>query len=74
MKVELAACRAALAAVPPPLPPKSPVKPVLGVGAAVLSTVLLSVSLAADLPESFRLPLAGVGLAGIGGAVFLVWP
>ena len=74
VEVELHACRAALAAVPPPAPPKSPVKPLLGVGAAVVGTVLLSVSLAADLPETFRLPLAGVGLVGIGGAVVLVWP
>lgn len=74
VETELHACRAALAAVPPPAPPKSPVKPLLGVGAAVAGAVLLSVSLAADLPESFRLPLAGVGLVGIGGAVVLVWP
>lgn len=74
VETELHACRAALAAVPPPAPPKSPVKPLLGVGAAVVGSVLLSVSLAADLPETFRLPLAGVGLVGIGGAVVLVWP
>lgn len=74
MVVALHACQAALAAVPPCPPPKSPIKPLLGVAAAVAGTVLLSVGLVADVPDSVRLPLAGVGLAGIGGSIVLVWP
>lgn len=74
IEVELHACQAALVAVPPCPPKKSPVRPMLGVAAAVAGTVLLSAGLMADVPGSVRLPLAGIGLVGIGGAIVLVWP
>lgn len=74
VEVELHACQAAMAAVKPCPPLKSPIRPLLGVAAAVAGTVLLSAGLVADVPSSVRLPLAGVGLAGIGGAIVLVWP
>lgn len=74
MVAALHACEAALAAVPPCPPPKSPVRPMLGVAAAVAGTVLLSAGLVADVPGSARLSLAGAGLVGIGGSIVLVWP
>lgn len=73
-EAELHACQAALAAVPPSEPPRSTLRPLLGYGAGVVSSVLLITSLIAPLPDAARLTLGGVGLAGLTGGVILVVP
>lgn len=68
------ACQAELKTCVPPAPPPSMVRPLLGYSAGVVSTVLLVTGLVAPLPDSARLALGGVGLAGLaGGLVLVVW-
>lgn len=72
--VELHACQAALAAIPP-CPPKPPAtRFVIGYATGVVSTVALLSAILAPLPDTARLALGGVGLAGLGGGVVLVLP
>lgn len=73
-EVEMRACQAALAAVPPLKPPPSATKPLIGYGTGVASTVLLLTAILAPLPDAARLTLGGVGLVGLGGGVVLVLP
>lgn len=70
----LAACEAALAAVPPAPPPRSLVRPLSGYGVGVVSSVLLISGIVAPLPEAARILLGGAGLIGLaGGAVLVIW-
>lgn len=70
----LAACRAALAAVPP-CPPRPNAKVVLGgYGLGVFGALALAAGFVAPVPDGARL---GLGLAGVGlvaGGAVLVWP
>jgi hypothetical protein len=67
----LQTCRDFVALIPPP---KSPLMPLLGLGAGVVGSLLISSGFVAPVPDSGRLAMAGVGLALIGGGVILVWP
>jgi len=48
--------------------------PLLGLGAGVVGSLLMSGALIASVPDSARLPMALVGMGLIGGGVVLVWP
>ena len=67
-------CQVALDAVQPCPPPASPVWPMLGLGAGVLGTFLMSGALLADVPVSARFPMGLAGLALVGGGIVLAWP
>lgn len=67
-------CQVALDAVEPCPPRPSPVWPMLGLGAGVIGTFLMSGALLADVPSSARFPMALSGLALVGGGIVLVWP
>ena len=67
-------CEVALASIKPCPPPPSPVWPMLGLGAGVIGTFLMSGALLADVPSSARFPMALSGLALVGGGIVLVWP
>ena len=67
----LQSCQDIVAAIPPR---KSPLMPLLGLGAGVLGSLLMSGGLVAPVPDSARLPMALVGFGLIGGGVVLVWP
>lgn len=64
-------CQEIVDAIPPR---KSPLMPLLGLGAGVVGSLLISTGLIAPVADSARLPMAGIGLALIGGGVVLVWP
>lgn len=70
----LRACQAIVADIKPCPPPRSPLMPLLGLGAGVVGSLLMTGALVADVPTSARFPLLLVGVAGIGGGVALVWP
>lgn len=70
----LRSCQAVLADVKPCPPPKSPLLPMLGLGAGVLGSMLVVGGVVADVPASARFPMLLIGVAGIGGGAVLVWP
>lgn len=74
VEVELHACQAALAAVPPPKPPPSPVWPLVGLASGVVGSLLLTGSIVADVPSMVRFPMLLVGVGGIAGGMVMVWP
>lgn len=74
MTTALHACQAALAAVPPPKPPPSATKPLLGYAAGVVGTMALVVALAVDMPPTARAVVGATGIAGLGVGVVLVVP
>jgi hypothetical protein len=67
-------CQVALDSVKPCPPPASPVWPLLGLGAGVVGSFLISGALVAPVPDSARFPVALVGMGLIGGGIVLVWP
>jgi len=69
----LASCQELVAAIKP-CPKKSPIWPLVGIGAAVAGTVLLSAGFVADLPETVRFAVIGSGLSAIAGGIIFVWP
>lgn len=71
---KLGACQAALAAVPPPEPPRSATRQLLGYGTGIAATVVLLTALVAPLPDAARFALGGVAVVGLGGGVILVLP
>lgn len=70
----LSQCQTSLTTIPPCPPSKSPVMALLGLGAGVLGSFLISGAFVAPVPDSARLPVALVGMGLIGGGVVLVWP
>ena len=66
------ACEAKFAALPPPEPPPSLKKPLLGYASGVVSTTLIIAGALAPLPDSVRLAMGSVGLIGLAGGVLLV--
>lgn len=66
-------CEAALAAVPPPEPFRSPMVPLVGYAAGVLGTVLSALAVSI-VPDGGRAAVAGVGATMILGGAFLVLP
>lgn len=70
----LSQCQTSLTTIPPCPPPKSPVMALLGLGAGVLGSFLISGAFVAPVPDSARFPVALVGMSLIGGGVVLVWP
>lgn len=70
----LAQCQTSLTTIPPCPPPKSPAMALLGLGAGVLGSFLISGAFVAPVPDSARFPVALVGMSLIGGGVVLVWP
>ena len=67
-------CEVALGSIKPCPPPASPVWPLLGLGASVVGSFLISGAFVAPVPDSARFPVALVGMSLIGGGVVLVWP
>ena len=73
-EAKLVSCEATLATIQPCPPPPSLTRPLAGYGVGVLSTALLLAGILAPLPDSARLTVGGVGLAGLaGGVVLVVW-
>jgi hypothetical protein len=70
----LQTCRDFVTTVKPCPPPRSPLMPLLGLGAGVVGSLLISTGLLAPVADSARLPLALVGVGLIGGGIVLVWP
>ena len=70
----LQSCRDFVTTIKPCPPPRSPVMPLLGLGAGVIGTLLMSGGFVAPVPDSARLTMALVGFGLIGGGVVLVWP
>lgn len=70
----LQTCRDFVTSIPPCPPPRSPLMPLLGVGASVLGAFLVAGGFVASVPDSARFPMGLVGLGLIGGGVVLVWP
>lgn len=70
----LSQCQTSLTTIPPCPPPKSPVMALLGLGAGVLGSFLISGAFVAPVPDSARFPVALVGMGLIGGGIVLVWP
>ena len=70
----LSQCQTSLTTIPPCPPPKSLLLPLLGLGAGVLGSFLISGAFVAPVPDSARFPVALVGMSLIGGGVVLVWP
>jgi len=70
----LQTCRDFVTSIPPCPPPRSPLMPLLGVGASVLGSFLMAGGFVAPVPDSARFPMGLVGLGLIGGGVVLVWP
>lgn len=71
---KLGACQAALAAVPPPEPPRSATRQLSGYGIGIASTALVLSSVLLPVPNAARFALVGVGVVGLGGGVILVLP
>jgi hypothetical protein len=72
--VAIEACEAKFAALPPPPEPPSLMKPLVGYGVGVASTVLLLVGILVPVPDQARLAIGAAGLAGLaGGVVLVVW-
>jgi len=67
-------CQVALGSIKPCPPPASPVWPLLGLGAGVVGSFLISGAFVAPVPDSARFPVALVGMGLIGGGIVLVWP
>lgn len=67
-------CEAKMAAIPPCPPPRSPLMPLLGLGAGMVGSFLMAGGFAASVPDSARLPMVLVGVGLIGGGVIFVWP
>jgi hypothetical protein len=67
-------CEAKMAAIPPCPPPRSPLMPLLGLGAGVLGSFLMSGGFVASVPDGARLPMVLVGVGLISGGIVLVWP
>jgi hypothetical protein len=70
----LSQCQTSLTTIPPCPPPKSPAMALLGLGAGVLGSFLISGAFVAPVPDSARFPVALVGMGLIGGGIVLVWP
>lgn len=67
-------CEVALGSIKPCPPPASPVWPLLGLGAGVVGSFLISGAFVAPVPDSARFPVALIGMGLIGGGIVLVWP
>lgn len=67
-------CQVALGSIKPCPPPASPVWPLLGLGAGVVGSFLISGAFVAPVPDGARFPVALVGMGLIGGGIVLVWP
>lgn len=70
----LSQCQTSLTTIPPCPPPKSPAMALLGLGAGVLGSFLISGAFVAPVPDTARFPVALIGMGLIGGGVVLVWP
>lgn len=70
----LDACQAALAAVPPPEPPRSPMRPLIGYALGVVGASALTVALLASVDATPRAVIGTLGLASVAGGAVLVLP
>ena len=70
----LQTCQDFVTSIPPCPPPKSPLMPLLGLGAGVIGSFLVAGGFVAPMPDSVRFPMGLVGLGLIGSGVVLVWP
>lgn len=72
--VELDACHAALAAIPPPPPRPTATKPLTGYALGVLGTVSLAGLAVMDVPAGVRFPVMLLGFGMLGAGAVLVLP